>query len=291
MITDDLPGVTVIDAHHHVWDLARRPQAWLSGSKAPIHRDFSLADLAPELSEAGVSRTILVQVLADSAETRDFLALADRSDLVTAVIGWADLTSPAIGEELAALRDSPGGGRLVGIRHLVESEPDPWWLSRDDVLRGLRTVTDAGLAYDLLIRPHQMEAALAAVRAVPGLTFVLDHAAKPDIRAGQRAPWAGLFSDLAAEPNVYCKLSGLATEADWERWTIEDVRPYAERMLAEFGPRRVMFGSDWPVCLLAAPYARVAATARELTAALSPDERAAIFSGTAMRAYRLDEGP
>jgi L-fuconolactonase len=279
----------VIDAHHHVWDLTRRPQTWLAdGAMAPIHRSFGLADLAPEASAAGVRRTILVQVLADAAETREFLVLADGSGLVAGVVGWADLTCAAIGEELAALRCGPGGGRLAGIRHLVEGEPDPRWLRRDDVLRGLRAVADAGLAYDLLIRPHQMEAALTAVRAVPGLTFVLDHAAKPDIRSGQREPWAGLLGQLAAEPNVYCKLSGLVTEADAAQWTIEDVRPYAERVLEVFGPRRVMFGSDWPVCLLAASYERVADTARQLTADLSPDERTAVLSGTALRAYQLD---
>jgi L-fuconolactonase len=279
----------MIDAHHHVWDLARRPQTWLAGDDmAPIRRSFGLADLTPAASAAGVRRTILVQVLADPAETREFLALAEGSDLVAGVVGWADLTSTAISEELAALRCGPGGERLAGIRHLVQGEPDPWWLRRADVLRGLRAVADAGLAYDLLIGPHQMAAALAAVRAVPGLTFVLDHAAKPDIRSGQREPWAGLLGQLAAEPNVYCKLSGLVTEADTAQWTIEDLRPYAERVLAAFGPGRVMFGSDWPVCLLAASYARVAGTARQLTAELSPGERAAVLSGTALRAYRLD---
>jgi L-fuconolactonase len=282
----------VIDAHHHLWDLTRRPQTWLDGSAmAPIRRSFGLADLVTAASAAGVTGTILVQVLADPAETRDFLTLADGSDLVAGVVGWADLTSPAVGEELAALRSGPGGGRLAGIRHLVESEPDPWWLRRDDVLRGLRAVADADLAYDLLIRPHQMEAALAAVRAVPGLTFVLDHCAKPDIRSGQLEPWAGLLGQFAAEPNVYCKLSGLVTEADRAQWTVDDLRPYAERVLEAFGPGRVLFGSDWPVCLLAASYARVTDATRQLTAALSPAERTAVLSGTALRAYRLDREP
>jgi L-fuconolactonase len=281
-------GASVIDAHHHLWDLARRPQPWLDGSAmAPIRRGFGLADLVPAASAAGVTRTILVQVLADPVETREFLTLAEGSDLVAGVVGWADLTSQAVGEELAALRSGPGGGWLAGIRHLVEGEADPWWLRRDDVLHGLRAVADADLAYDLLIRPHQMEAALAAVRAVPGLTFVLDHCAKPDIRSGQLEPWGSLLRRLAAEPNVYCKLSGLVTEADSAHWTVEDLRPYAERVLEAFGPERVLFGSDWPVCLLAASYGRVTDTARQLTAALSPDERTAVLSGTALRAYRL----
>lgn len=282
-------GAGMIDAHHHVWDLTRRPQTWLDGSAmAPIRRSFGLADLATAASAAGVTRTIVVQVLADPAETREFLTLAAGSELVAGVVGWADLTSPAVGEELAALRSGPGGEWLAGIRHLVEGEADPWWLGRDDVLRGLRAVADADLVYDLLIRPHQMAAALAAVRAVPGLTFVLDHCAKPDIRSGQLEPWSSLLRQLAAEPNVYCKLSGLVTEADREHWTVADLRPYAERVLEAFGPERVMVGSDWPVCLLAASYDRVTDTARQLIARLSPGERTAVLSGTALRAYRLE---
>jgi L-fuconolactonase len=279
-----------IDAHHHVWELARRPHAWLDGSEmAAIRRDFTLTDLAPQAKAAGVGRTVLVQVLSDLAETAEFLVLAGESGLVAGVVGWADLTSVTLPETLAALRSGPGGARLAGIRHLAQSEPDPRWLARPDVRRGLRAVAGAGLVYDLLTLPGQLPAAIDTVRALPGLTFVLDHLSKPPIASGELEPWAALVRELAAEPNVYCKLSGMVTEADPKRWTVAGLRPYAEVVLDAFGPSRVMFGSDWPVCLLAASYADVVSAAEQLTDGLDPDEQAQVFGGTAARAYRLPE--
>ena len=277
-----------IDAHHHLWELARRPQAWLDGpGMAPIRRDFTLTDLAAPAKAAGIDRTVLVQVLPSLAETAEFLALAGESDLIAGVVGWADLTSPAVPETLSALRSGPGGSRLAGIRHLVQGEPDPRWLARPDVRRGLRAVAAAGLAYDLLTLPHQLPAAIGTVRALPGLTFVLDHLSKPPIASGELQPWAALIRELAALPNVYCKLSGMVTEAGRPGWTVADLRPYAETVLAAFGPSRVMFGSDWPVCMLAASYADVVSAARELAAELTQDEQAQVFGGTATRAYCL----
>ena len=286
-----MPGSPRIDAHHHLWRLADRPQTWLDGpDTARIRRDFTPADLLAETSAAGIDRTILVQVLPDLDETAEFLALAGGSDLVAAVVGWADLTSGALAEDLAGLRAGPGGDKLAGIRHLVQGEPDPAWLNRSDVRRGLRAVAEAGLVYDLLTLPHQLPAAIDTVRALPELTFVLDHLSKPPIASGAREPWASLLRQLAAEPNVSCKLSGMVTEADRDRWRIEDLRPYAETVLDAFGPDRVMFGTDWPVCLLAASYAEVCEAADQLTARLSPQERADVFGGTAVRAYRLPTG-
>jgi L-fuconolactonase len=277
-----------IDSHHHLWDLDRRPQPWLDGPEmAPLRRSFTPAELAGPAAAAGVTRTVLVQVLPDEAETAEFLALAAGSELVAGVVGWADLTRPDLADRLAALRSAPGGTKLVGIRHLVQDEPDPRWLCRADVRRGLRAVAEAGLGYDLLIRPPQLTAALATVRAVPELTFVLDHLAKPPIAAGALEPWARLIRELAAEPRVCAKLSGLVTEADPVSWTVEDLRPYAETALDAFGPDRVMFGSDWPVCLLAAGYDRVVATAEDLLARLGPGERSAVFGGAAARAYGI----
>ncbi|MEW9548234.1 amidohydrolase [Nonomuraea sp. NPDC050783] len=272
-----------IDAHHHVWDLSARPHAWLDPEPmAPVRRTYTLDDLAPHAAAAGVSRTVLVQVLPDLAETREFLALAAASELVAGVVGWIDLTAPDAAGTLAAL--PPG---LVGVRHGVQSEPDPAWLARPDVRRGLAAVEAAGLAYDLLTLPHQLPAAIDACRALPGLTFVLDHLSKPPVAAGELEPWRGRIRELAALPNVFCKLSGLVTEADWAAWTVDDLRPYAETALEAFGPERVMFGSDWPVCLLAAGYAEVAGAAEELCAGLTEGERADVFAGTARRAYRL----
>jgi L-fuconolactonase len=281
--------MSAIDAHHHLWDLSRRPQAWLDEpALRPIRRDFTGADLAAATAGSGVDRTVLVQVLADLDETREFLAAAEGSPLIAAVVGWADLTSPRVADDLAELRAGRGGRLLAGIRHLVQAERDPGWLARPEVIAGLRAVAAQGLAYDLLVLPHQLPAAIAAVRAVPELTFVLDHIAKPPIAAGRLEPWAGLVGDLAAEPNVSCKLSGMATEADPAAWTVADLRPYAERVLEVFGPSRVMFGSDWPVCLLAGGYDRIMGAARELTAGLSAAESDAVFRATAAGAYRLD---
>jgi L-fuconolactonase len=276
-------GFNRIDAHHHVWDVAARDHGWLDApALAGIRRTFGLEDLAPLAAEAGVERTILVQVLPDVAETREFLELAAAAPLVAGVVGWVDLTAPDVADTLAAL--PPG---LVGVRHLVQSEPDPAWLSRPDVRRGLTAVAAAGLTYDLLTLPHQLPAALDTVRALPELTFVLDHLSKPPIAEGRLEPWATLVRDVAAEPNVFCKLSGMVTEADPDKWTVADLRPYAAIVLDAFGPARVMFGSDWPVCLLAASYGAVVAAADELTEGLSPAERADVFAGTAARAYRL----
>ncbi|WP_188189933.1 amidohydrolase family protein [Nonomuraea sp. SYSU D8015] len=272
-----------IDAHHHVWDLAVRPHAWLDPQEmAPIRRTFTLDDLAGPAAAAGVTRTVLVQVLPDLAETVEFLALAAASDLVAGVVGWVDLTAPDAAGVLTAMPDG-----LVGVRHGVQSEPDPAWLNRPDVRRGLAAVEAAGLAYDLLTLPHQLPAAIDTVRAMPGLTFVLDHLSKPPIAAGELEPWRSRIIELAALPNVFCKLSGMVTEADWTSWRVADLRPYAEIVLEAFGPERVMFGSDWPVCLLAAEYEQVAQAAEELCAGLSEGERAAVFAGTARRAYRI----
>lgn len=283
--------MTVIDAHHHVWNLAVRDQPWIRGADmAVIRRSFSLDDLRPDVTAAGVGATVLVQTVDVAAETPEMLALAARDPLVAGVVGWTDLTSPAIAGELARLAAGPGGGRLISIRHQVQSEPDPDWLRRPDVIRGLRAVAAAGLCYDLVVRPHQLPAAVHAATAVPGLTLVLDHAGKPSI-GGDLTSWAAAVRDLAARPNTVCKLSGLVTEAP--PGTGADAAAFAEVagvVLSAFGADRVMFGSDWPVCLLASDYAGVVALARSLTAGLSAAERAAVFGETAARAYRLDQG-
>ncbi|OKJ04648.1 amidohydrolase [Streptomyces sp. CB01249] len=281
-------GPRVVDAHHHVWDLAVRDQDWITGEAlAPLRRDFTLEDLEPEARAAGVSATVLVQTVTVAGETPEFLALADRSELVAGVVGWTDLTAPDIADTLAALRELPGGDRLVGLRHQVQSEPDPEWLLRPDVLRGLAAVAAAGLVHDLVILPHQMPAATRAAAALPGLVLVLDHAGKPPVATGRTRPWADDLRAFAALPNTVCKLSGLVTEADWGAWTPEDLRPYAETVIDAFGPGRLMFGSDWPVCRLAATYTEVLDTARALIQELSEDERAAVLATTAERVYGL----
>ncbi|WAP55112.1 amidohydrolase family protein [Streptomyces sp. S465] len=277
-----------IDAHHHLWDLTRRAQPWMDGPWAdPIRRTFTPEDLAPHLDAHGIGATVVVQSSSSVEETRELLALADGWDRIAGVVGWADLTHPGVGEVLAELAAGPGGEHLVGVRHQVQDEPDRRWLARDDVRRGLAAVADAGLVYDLLITPRELPAAIDAVRELPQLGFVLDHAAKPPVAGGERDPWARRLAVLAALPNIDCKLSGLVTEAAWDGWRPEQVLPYAWHVLDVFGPGRVLFGSDWPVCTLAATYDEVVSLAERATLGLGEDERAAVLGGTAARSYRL----
>ncbi|MFI6335834.1 amidohydrolase family protein [Streptomyces sp. NPDC050535] len=277
-----------VDAHHHVWDLSVRDQDWIAGAELqPLRRNFTLADLAPEARAAGVDRTVLVQTITVAAETPEFLALAAETELIGGVVGWTDLTAPDVADELARLRELPGGRYLKGIRHQVQGEPDPEWLLRPDVRRGLGAVADAGLVYDLIVQPHQLPSCVEVAAALPELTFVLDHLGKPRIAAGDLEPWASDVRALAARPNTVCKLSGMVTEADPAKWTSDDLRPYADTVLDAFGPGRLMFGTDWPVCTLAATYGQVTKTAGELTAGLGAGEREQVFAGTATRVYRL----
>jgi L-fuconolactonase len=281
----------IVDAHHHFWDPATADYPWLTDELAPIRRAFGPDDLAPLLHAAGIDATVLVQARSSLEETEAFLAVADRSPFVRGVVAWVDLRDPAVDETIARLRAGPGGNRLVAIRHQVQDEPDPDWLGRDDVRRGIAAIGRAGLAYDLLVRARELPAARRLVEALPDVRFVVDHLAKPAIRNGSDPGWndaVGTFRDL---PNVWWKLSGLVTEADWHAWRPADLQPYVDRVLEIAGPERLLFGSDWPVCLLAARYGVVLATARSLIAGLSPSERAAILGATAIGVYRLDVAP
>ncbi|RVU20911.1 amidohydrolase [Streptomyces antnestii] len=278
--------MTTIDAHQHVWDLSVRDQDWITGPElAPLRRDFTLDDLRPQAAAADVDATVLVQTICVPEETPEFLALAARDPLVAGVVGWTDLTSPAVADALAELRAQPGGDHLVGIRHQVQGEADPDWLLRPDMGRGLSAVASAGLAYDLVLRPEQLPSAVVAARARPQLTFVLDHLGKPPVRPRRPDTWAAELRTLARLPNTVAKLSGLFTEADRYAWSPDRLRPFVAVALEAFGPERLMFGSDWPVCTLAGEYAQVVSASRELVADLSQDERTAVFGGTAARVY------
>ena len=283
------PGL--IDAHHHVWDLSVRPQPWLDRpGNEPLRRDFTESDLAPQADAAGVTSTVVVQTVTGPAETPELLALAAGSCLVAGVVGWADLQSPAIGDALAGLRALPDGGFLSGIRHPVLIEDDPGWLARPPVLAGLAAVAEAGLCYDIVARPGQLPAAVTAAAAHPGLAFVLDHLGNPEIGPRVDEQWANAVAALAALPNTVCKLSGVLGEPPPHGRPgtgVAHLVPYYETVLSAFGPDRLMFGTDWPVCTVSASYASVVAAARALTAGLSPGERDAVFSGTARRVYRL----
>jgi L-fuconolactonase len=281
----------IIDAHHHLWDPGTRRHAWLDPLPA-LRRPFTVGEFAGIAAAHGVAASILVQVLPSAAETAEFLALAGTGTLVAGVVGWADLTAPDVADQVARLRALPGGDRLAGIRHLVQDEPDPDWLDRPDVRRGLRALGEAGLVYDLLVRPAQLPAAIRTARDLPGVRFVLDHGGKPDIAHGRLEPWGGLVAELARQPNVACKLSGLVTEAGprWSaaRHSIARFGPYAGRLIEAFGPDRLMFGSDWPVCTLAASYGEVLDLAVALLAGrLDSAGTDAVLGGNAVRIYGL----
>jgi L-fuconolactonase len=278
----------IIDAHHHLWDPNRRDYDWLAPDVlAPLRRPYTVDDLW-EVTDGRVAHTVLVQTVSDLGESAEFLATAGANDgLIRGVVGWVDLAAADVVDQIDALREGPGGGRLVGIRHQVQDEPDPRWLARPEVRRGLRAVGAAGLAYDLLVLVPQLEAATAVVRELPEVRFVLDHLAKPGIAAGEWEPWASRIAELAGEPNVSAKLSGLVTEARWDDWDAARIAPYAKHALEVFGPDRLMYGSDWPVCTLAASYEEVWELAGELLAGLSEAERAAVLGGTAARVYHV----
>ncbi len=275
-----------IDSHHHLWDLAIRDQPW-TADLPPLRRSFSIDDLRPALGTYAIERTIVVQTVCDESETHELLADAARSPTIAGVVGWADLTTPGVADDLSALRARPGGAVLAGIRHQVQEEPDPDWLLRSDVRHGLDAVGAADLTYDLVVKTPQWPATVAAVRASPNTRFVLDHAGKPQIVRNDLVQWRRMITELSRESNVAVKLSGLVTEADPDSWTVDDLRPYADVLVDSFGPDRVMFGSDWPVCLLAGSYDDVFDAAVSLTADLSNAERRQVFGGSAAHWYRL----
>jgi L-fuconolactonase len=280
------PATGVVDAHHHVWDLAVRDQPWTAGL-APLRRSFSLDDLRPGLKRGGVTSTVVVQTVTVAQETPELLALAAAEPLVAGVVGWTPLDAPDIGDRLAELRSLPGGHYLAGIRHQVQAEPDPWWLSRPEVRRGLAAVGAAGLAYDLLVTAEQLPAAIQAARALPEVRFVLDHAGNPPVDPVAGEAWRRDIGELSRAGNVTVKLSGLVTRAYPEHVPASVLASWARVLLERFGPDRIMFGSDWPVCTLSAPYGQVLALARDAIAGLSPAERGSVLGGTAVRVYRL----
>jgi L-fuconolactonase len=255
----------------------------------PVRRAYGPEDLVPELAAQGIAGTVLVQTISSLDETREFLSLAESREFIWGVVGWVDLASDSVGDDLDGLLDGPGGDRLVGIRHQVHDEPDPDWLRRDDVRRGLMAVQTRGLRYDLLVRARELPAAVDTVTALGDLQFVLDHIAKPRIADGQDKDWRERMPALAALPNVAVKLSGMVTEADWASWQPADLRPFVRPVVDWFGVERLIFGSDWPVCLLATSYAGVVEGLQGALETLSSADETAIFGSNAQRVYGLRE--
>lgn len=284
------PVNNIIDAHHHLWRYNASDYAWISPDMASLQRNFLPADLEQEMSscvfedQSRITGSVVVQARQSIQETQWLLDLADATPSILGVVGWLPLLSPSLPDLLKAFVSHT---RLKGVRHVVQDEPDDNFLLREDFNRGIDHLLDTGLVYDILIHQHQLPQAARFVRRHPQQAFVLDHLAKPLIRAGSLQPWQDNLERLAQNPNVSCKLSGLVTEADWSNWTPEQLEPCLDAAFRFFGPDRLLAGSDWPVCLLAAGYRQWWTLLAEWTGKLPHSDRRRILSSNARRIYRL----
>lgn len=273
-----------IDAHHHLWRYNPQEFGWISDRMSLLRRDFLPGDFGKELSAEGRSGSVAVQARQSLEETDWLLSLAAKASFLRGVVGWAPIASKAFPEQLATLAAKP---KLKGLRHVIQDEPDDNYILGPEFNRGIAAMKGSGLAYDILIFARHLPAAIEFVDRHPSQVFVLDHMAKPAIKDHALEPWRRYIAELSRRENVYCKLSGIVTEADWSSWSIADLQPYVDVVLQAFGARRVMAGSDWPVCLLATSYRKWADTLEALLARLSKAEQDRIFGGTAIEAYRL----
>jgi L-fuconolactonase len=274
----------LIDAHQHFWIYDSREYSWIDESMALLRRDFLPIDLEPQLKRADVHGTIAVQARQSLEETRWLLELAEQSESILGVVGWVDLRATDVRAQLKKLA---GNSKFVGVRHVVQSEPDDRFLMQPDFIRGITALEEFDLAYDILIYARHLPVAAEFVERFPRQRFVLDHMAKPPIKSGSIEEWSRGIRDLAAFPNVLCKVSGLVTEADWANWKVEEIIPYLNVVFDAFGCKRLMIGSDWPVCLVAAPYESAMNVARKYLERYSAESQAAILGGNAQRFWRL----
>jgi L-fuconolactonase len=274
----------VIDAHHHLWRYTREEYGWIDESMQPLQRDFLPADLMTEMAAADVDGSIAVQARQTLEETHWLLDFADGCNAIRGVVGWA----PIAGAEFPAVMEQfDGREKLKGLRHVIQGEPDENYILREDFNSGIRALEGSGLVYDILIYERHLPQTIEFVDRHPKQVFVLDHIAKPRIAAGETEPWATNIRMLARRENVFCKISGLVTEAKWDAWSVETLRPYLDVAAEAFGPQRMMAGSDWPVCLVASGYSHWWKLLRTYFADFSESERARIFGGTAVEVYRL----
>ena len=280
------PAMTAMDAHQHYWRYRAAAYRWIAPGSV-LACDRLPQDVHGAMIANGIADCIAVQARQDPAETDWLLALAAEHRWIAGVVGWTDLTAADLPDRL----DRWQGSRLVGLRHMIQDDPDPDWLARGAARAGVAQVLERGLAYDILVRPGQLAQVPGFLHALPPDrgALILDHGGKPDIKRRGWQPWADDLRAIAAHPGVRCKLSGLVTEADHEHWNADDMRRYLDHLLDCFGPDRLMFGSDWPVCLLAAEYDRVVALIGDFVDAACPAQRAAIFGGTARRCYGVQE--
>jgi L-fuconolactonase len=284
-----LSAYPIIDAHQHFWDPATGDYPWMTGdAMAPLRQVFTPQDLFSKMEAEGVSACITVQCRHDMEETFEFLRFAAVEPRIAGVVGWVDLTSLHVVRDLAKLKAAPGGNRLVGIRHIAHDEADAGWLARPDVVHGIAAVFDADLSFDLLVRARELPAAIALVSQLPTGRFILDHMAKPVIQAQVEQNWANGISQLASKGNVWCKLSGLVTEVAATSFNASDFQPFVRHVLEQFGARRILYGSDWPVCLLRVEYAAVKAIAEDAISHLTLSERAGVMGLNAIDAYALN---
>ncbi len=273
-----------IDAHHHLWKYSQEQYPWMLAGMENIRRDFLIPELHSVTREAGVTGTVAVQARQTIGETEWLLGLARDNELIRGVVGWVPLIDADVAKHLERFS---GNRKLKGIRHVLHDESDDFYMLRDDFNRGISLLNDFGLRYDILIFERHLLQTIQFVDRHPKQLFIVDHIAKPRVKDRVRSSWEAEIADLARRDNVYCKLSGMATEADWKGWTESDLRPYFDTVLAAFGPDRLMFGSDWPVILVACSYKCWADTVRSWIAELSPAEQLSIMGGTAKMAYSL----
>ena len=273
-----------IDAHQHFWKYDAAEYTWIDDSMAALKRDFLPDESAREMARVGFDACVAVQARQTLDETRWLLGLAAEHPSIAGVVGWVDLQADNVRDQLAALA---GHQRLVGIRHIAQSEPDDRFLLRPQVVRGIRLLADFGLGFDILIYRRQLGSAAELAGRLPSQRFVLDHLAKPDLRSGEIDEWERDIRRLAAQPNVFAKLSGLVTEASWARWTSDQIRPYLDVAFDAFGWNRLMIGSDWPVCTVSADYARTMNVGIDYVAARPDHERDAVLGGNARRFWNL----
>lgn len=272
-----------IDSHQHFWRYDPAEYPWIR-EEWPIRRDFLPVDLEPHLREGGLGGSIAVQARQSAEESRWLLELANKHSSVVGVVGWVELMHPRVTAELEALARHP---KFVGVRHVVQDEPDERFMLRPEFLRGLGELQRFELAYDFLVFPNQLPATLEVARQFPAQRFILDHLAKPRVGVGELEPWAGLIRQLAECSNVHCKVSGLVTEAAWRKWRPEQFEPYLDVVFESFGPSRLMFGSDWPVCLLSGEYSQVKALVEDYVERHCPERKEAVFGLNAASFYRI----